>query len=152
MLIAFSTFHSTCSSSTLLRDDLVKLENISVTSCVPYGPYCDQYYLRSSLGPWTVGLNVLSESFWMTLSWVVLLACPLEHRMPFRRMKFNRAKCDVLHFGLGNHIYGFRLGNEWEQKKFFTVRAERHWSKFPKEIVDTLSLEVFKAGTLSNLV
>ena len=40
-------------------------------------------------------------------------------------------------------------------KKFFTVRAVRHWNRLPREAVDAPSLEVFEArldGALSNLV
>lgn len=132
-LIASLVFHSTCSSSTLLRN-LVKLGHTSVTSCVPWDPYCDQYYLTSLLGPWTVGLNFFPVSFWMTPRWVVLLACPLEHGMPFRGIKFNRAKCNVQHLGWGNPKYGYRLGNEGEQKKFFTLMAVRHWTSSPKKV------------------
>jgi len=41
------------------------------------------------------------------------------------------------------------------RKKVFTVRVVKHWNGFPREIVETLSLETFKArldGALSNMV
>ena len=41
------------------------------------------------------------------------------------------------------------------RKKFFTVRAVRHWSRLPKEVANAPSLAVFKArldGALGNTV
>ncbi|KFV11995.1 hypothetical protein N340_10417, partial [Tauraco erythrolophus] len=54
---------------------------------------------------------------------------------------------------------GFKLKERRFQldlrKKFFTMRVVRHWNRFPGEVMDAPSLEVFKARldeTLSNLV
>ena len=41
------------------------------------------------------------------------------------------------------------------KKKFVKMRAVRHWTRLPREVVNAPSLEVFKArldGALSNLV
>jgi len=54
--------------------------------------------------------------------------------------------------GEGN---AFKLEEGRFRKKFFTVRVVRHWNRLPSEVVDTLSVEEFKAGldgALSNLV
>ena len=41
------------------------------------------------------------------------------------------------------------------RKKSFTVRVVRHWNRLPRDVVDALSLETFKARldqALSNLI
>jgi len=46
----------------------------------------------------------------------------------------------------------FRLGR---RKKVFTMSVVKHWHRFPREVVEALSLETFKArldGALRNLV
>jgi len=45
-----------------------------------------------------------------------------------------------------------RLG---KRKKFFPMKAVRHWNRLPRALVDALSVELFKDrldGSLSNLV
>ena len=41
------------------------------------------------------------------------------------------------------------------RQKFFTMRAVKHWSRLPREVVDAPSLKTFKVsldGALSNLI
>jgi len=41
------------------------------------------------------------------------------------------------------------------RKKFFTMRAVKHWNRLPREVVDVPSLETFRVrldGALSNLI
>jgi len=39
--------------------------------------------------------------------------------------------------------------------KFYTMRVVKHWNRFPRQVVDALSLETFEIrldGALSNLI
>jgi len=66
---------------------------------------------------------------------------------------FSRAYCDSRRVnGFKLKEGRFRLGT---RRKFFTIRLVKYWYRLPREVVDTQSLETFKArleGALSNLV
>jgi len=54
---------------------------------------------------------------------------------------------------------GFKLKEDRSRldamKKFFTMRVVKHWKTLPREVLDVLSLQTFKArldGALSNLI
>ena len=55
---------------------------------------------------------------------------------------------------LRDHVYQKAILDKI-RKKFCTVRVVRHWNRLPREAVDALSLEAFKARldrAVSNLV
>jgi len=66
----------------------------------------------------------------------------------FIRACCNRTRGNVLKLKEGR----FRLD---VRKNFFAMRVVKHWNRFPRVVMDALSLEIFKArldGALSNRI
>ena len=82
------------------------------------------------------GLSVLKGNLQERWEGLLIRECSDRTRDNGFKLKEGRLKVDI-------------------RKKFFTVRAVRHWNQLPKEVADGPSLAVFKArldGALSNLV
>ena len=88
------------------------------------GPYWDEYYLTSLLVAWTVGLSALSKftnntklcGAVDTLEGRDVIQRDLDRLERWARanlMKFNKAKCKVLHVDQGKPKHKYRLGGEW---------------------------------------
>ena len=129
-------FHCLC--STLVLFSLTSRFGLSHAGLFPFLPEFLHLGTESSCALWQGSLKICQ-----------LCSAPLSLRAVSKGVLLTPRTRDN---GLKLREGRFRIDI---RKKFFTMRVVKHWNGLPREIVEDLTLETFKArldGALSNLV